>query len=181
MPRIRSDLALGLFVGSLLTTLSVLRSSNKESPQAQASTSQEVYEKSLDEYRRHLVDARQKAQESYDKTVLSLSGGSLGVSFAFLKSAVGVGPYSTLYLLFSAWILWTISATVVLISYFLSQMTLERAIAQVDSKAIDQGSPGGWLASATRIANLLSGSLFIIGVALMIGFVYNNVEIGSAG
>jgi len=45
-------------------------------------------EESLQEYRTHLVAAEQKAQEDYDKTVISLSGGALGISFAFIVDCI---------------------------------------------------------------------------------------------
>ena len=48
-------------------------------------------DKTLQEYRAHLVSAAQKAQEDFDKTLLALSGGALGVSFAFVKDIVGDG------------------------------------------------------------------------------------------
>jgi len=42
----------------------------------------------LQEYRKHLVAAEQQVQADFDKTVLSLSGGALGISFAFVKNPV---------------------------------------------------------------------------------------------
>ncbi|WP_134984071.1 hypothetical protein [Xanthomonas axonopodis] len=52
------------------------------------------------EYRQWLVVAEQKAQEDYDKTVLTLSGGALGISFAFVKDIVGQNPIQN-----SSWLL----------------------------------------------------------------------------
>jgi hypothetical protein len=116
MSRIRNDFILGILVGLIIAAINMLRIGEAQS-HGQQSTPRDESDDSLDDYRRHLVDARQKSQESYDKTVLSLSSGSLGVSFAFLKSVVGSGPHSTTILLFSAWTFWAISATVVLTSY----------------------------------------------------------------
>src|ERR1051325_8367007 len=70
----------------------------------------------LFEYRNHLVLAGQKAQEDYDKAVMTLSGGALGVSFAFLKDIVGPGDLLNETLLFFSWISWGLSVTAVLFS-----------------------------------------------------------------
>jgi hypothetical protein len=59
----------------------------------------------------------------------------------------------------------------------LSQLTLDRAITQVDNGTIADQDPGGKFAAATRIFNLLGGILFVLGVASMIAFVYMNMEI----
>ncbi len=48
--------------------------------------------KNLAAYRQHLVDAEQQMQAEYDKAVLVLSGGAIGLSMTFLKDIVGVNP-----------------------------------------------------------------------------------------
>ena len=60
----------------------------------------------LKEYRNWLIAAEQKAQEDFDKTVLSLSGGALGISFAFVKDIVGDQPLIKTKFLLTAWIAW---------------------------------------------------------------------------
>ena len=86
----------------------------------------------LKEYRVYLLDSEQKAQEEFDKTVLTLSGGALGISFAFIKDIVGPHPVVNVGYLFVAWILWGLSVTAVLASYFTSHLALRHAIKQVD-------------------------------------------------
>ena len=58
----------------------------------------------LKEYIQHLVLAGQKAQEDCDKTVLTLSGKPLGISFAFIKDYLGEKPIKDQSFLMSAWI-----------------------------------------------------------------------------
>jgi hypothetical protein len=48
------------------------------------------------DYRSLLVQTWQKAQDDFDKAVLSLSGGALGVSFIFLKDKSERLPFSIL-------------------------------------------------------------------------------------
>src|SRR5690242_8681658 len=85
----------------------------------------------LDEYRKHCVTAEQKAQEDFDKWVLTLSGGGLGTSFAFIKDLIGTGPLAHPLLLFSAWSAWAVSIVATLASFFFSQLALRTAIRQV--------------------------------------------------
>ena len=130
---------------------------------------------SLTSYRDHLVLARQKAVEDADKTVLSLSGGALGVSFAFLNDVAGPNPMA-LPLLVTAWSMWGISIVVVLTSYFFSFKTLTKTIAQVDADTVYKEKPGGWFAPATIVCNLLGGVSFALGVLFIGLFVANNMK-----
>jgi hypothetical protein len=57
-----------------------------------------------DDYREHLTAVEQKAQESYEKTVLSLSGGALAVAFAFVTNFVEHGSMQAAGWLVAAWI-----------------------------------------------------------------------------
>ena len=133
--------------------------------------------KELNKYRDHLILAEQKAQESYDKTILSLSGGALGISFAFVNGFVDMDFMKTPETLLWAWILWGASMTMILISYFTSQMALRKAINQTDAKSIYDARPGGCYDIITCIANILGGITFILGVSAMIFFVSSNWKV----
>lgn len=128
----------------------------------------------LAEYRRHCVDAGQKAQEDFDKSVLSLSGGALGVSFAFLKDVIGPGPVRGSVWLVAAWTVWALSIVAVLSSFFFSQLALRTAITQVDDATIHTQHPGRWYTRATMGLNIAAGLLFLAGVIAMVVFVREN-------
>ena len=83
-------------------------------------------------YRSHLVIANQKAQEDYDKAILSLAGGAFAVSLLFIEK-ITTGQISHAWLLLTAWLCWLFSIAAVLISYFSSQKALQKAIDQCDS------------------------------------------------
>jgi hypothetical protein len=131
----------------------------------------------LAEYRTHLIKAEQKAQEDFDKTVLSLSGGALGISFAFVKDVIGTDPIQNAGLLFSAWICWGLSVTSVLLSYYTSNLALRKAIKQVDDGKIRGERPGKCFDMITAVLNLLGAILFFAGVILMTIFVALNLEL----
>lgn len=133
-------------------------------------------DESLKEYRQHLVLAVQKAQGDFDKTVLSLSGGALGVSFAFIDKIVRPGVIIYPKLLFFAWLCWGISMAVILASYLFSHLTLRRAIKQVDQDQIYNKRPGGFFAVITHICNISASVLFFVGVLLVVFFVKYNMK-----
>lgn len=129
----------------------------------------------MDAYRTQLIDAEQKAQEDYDKTVLTLSGGALGVSFAFVKDILPSDSVVSQSILLLAWICWTLSIAFVLASHFSSQLALRKAISQVDEGTIRVARTGGIYDLATALFNFLDGALFIAGALLMICFALANL------
>lgn len=135
----------------------------------------------LREYRQHLVLAEQKAQEVYDKTVLSLSGGALGISFAFVDKFLTCDTVNNTAYLECAWFCWGLSVAVVLASHFFSQRALRRAIEQVDKGEIYIRAPGGIFSWITVICNTVGGVFFFAGLVFMILFVSTNIGgIGNA-
>ena len=128
------------------------------------------------DYRKALVAAEQKAQEDFDKTVLSLSGGALGISFVFLKDVVGVNPIAHPSFLFLAWVSWAFSTFFVLASYHLSHLALRRAISQVDDGTIYDQRPGGVFANWTAFLNGSGAVLFLTGVCFITLFAYSNLS-----
>jgi hypothetical protein len=135
-------------------------------------------DKNLKEYKDHLVAAQQKAQEDFDKTVLSLSAGALGVSFAFIKDIVGAGPFDKPFFLLLSWILWASSITAVLASYFFSHLALRHSICQVNENKIYKEHPGGCYDIITAVLNIFGGLLFLAGVIAIIYFVSHNLPEG---
>jgi hypothetical protein len=127
-------------------------------------------------YRRSLLSAEQKSQEDFDKTVLSLSGGALAVSFIFVKDVVGDQPIrDSVYLLY-AWIFWATSSFAVLFSFYLSHLALRKAVKQLDDGSIHRGRPGGIYSVIISIINPFGALLFFLGVVSMGVFVHENLS-----
>ena len=133
-------------------------------------------EDDLSDYRKHLLTAEQKSQEDFDKTVLSLSGGALGISFIFLKDVIGPNPIVQPGMLFTAWVAWGTSTFCVLASYYLSHLALRKTIKQIDSKTIRVEKTGGWYRPATAILNALGAILFLVGVCTITLFAAANLK-----
>ncbi len=121
-----------------------------------------------------LVDAYLKSQESYDKAVLSLSGGALGVSIAFIKNIVGGKKIQSPLMLELSWICWTVSLVIILLSLLSSTLAAQRALSQYRAGALGD-DPGGFFNKVTRVLNPLGGLLFIIGVVFMLLFTQANI------
>ena len=134
-----------------------------------------VIDDSLTEYRQHLVLADQKAVEDFDKALFALSGGALGVSFAFLKDVLGPAPWKSTSLLFWAWCCWGFSNFSGLASYYFSHLALRRAMNQTDQGTIFNGMPGGSFTRIINVLNPLGPLLFLGGVALIVLFVRLNL------
>lgn len=134
----------------------------------------------LAEYRKWLVSAEHKSQEDFDKTVLSLSGGALGISFVFLKDVIGPQPLVLPSFLLAAWLAWAFSTFSVLTSYYLSHLALRRAITQVDDGTIYKQPAGGAFARLTAILNATGAVLFLVGVCCITVFAGVNLSTKGA-
>lgn len=130
----------------------------------------------MSDYRKWLVAAEQKSQEDFDKTVLSLSGGALGISFIFLKDVIGPQPLVLWGFLLAAWLVWAFSTFSVLSSFYLSHLALRRAIAQVDDGTIHSQQPGGRFARWTAVLNATGVLLFVVGVICITVFAGANLS-----
>lgn len=128
------------------------------------------------EYRKWLITAEQKSQEDFDKTILTLSGGALGISFAFLKDIVGPNPITSSWLLLGAWFAWAFSTFSVLMSYYLSHLALRFTIRQVDDGTISSQPPGGVFAQITSVLNASGAVLFLVGVCCITIFAVANLS-----
>ncbi len=128
------------------------------------------------DYRKHLVTADQKSQEDFDKTVLSLSGGALGISFVFLKDVIGPNPIHSPELLFAAWVAWGASTFCVLLSYYLSHLAIRAVIRQIDQDKLHLEKTGGSYSTATATLNVAGAVLFLIGVVTITLFANSNLK-----
>ena len=134
------------------------------------------FEDRLSSYRQSLIAAEQSMQGEYDKGVLTLSGGALGISLVFLKDVVGTRPLVHSECLLASWIVWGLSIAFVLSSYFTSTKALRRAVTDTDERTIYITlAQSGW-ATATKVLNALGGICFFVGIILIVTFVSFNLK-----
>lgn len=127
-----------------------------------------------DEYRKVLIELEQKSQNDYDKSIISLASGALGLSLFFYRDVIGENEVVCPSLLTYSWWVLAASIVVVVISFYLNRLALRKALIQHDSKK-KPGVVGGLATCFTNIANALSGLLFLIGIGLFIQFASQNI------
>lgn len=130
----------------------------------------------LVQYRSDLIALLQKSQEQFDKAIITLSGGALGISFSFINKFIKTTDIVNEMYLILSWSSWGFSIACALLGFYLSPLAIERAIKQVDSGKIHEEHPGGFLDIVVRRCNLLSALLFLIGIVFIIIFVSHNYK-----
>lgn len=129
------------------------------------------------DYRKHIQTSEQKSQEDFDKTVLSLSGGALGISFVFLKDVIGPNPVELPVFLFAAWVCWGFSTFSVLASYYLSHLALRHTIQQIDNDTLHKEQAGGPYRKPLVYLNAVGAVLFLAGVCTITVFANANLKL----
>lgn len=111
-------------------------------------------------------------QAEYDKTVLMLSGGAFGISAIIIKDLIGTAKVNGATSLIVAWLAWAFSIIAVLISYYSSASAMEATVVKLDKGEQLDSQPGGSFDDLTRVLNIFSGALFLIGVLCFAYFVF---------
>jgi len=131
-------------------------------------------QKQLDAYRCVLASAAQSTQSEYDKAVMALSGGALGISFTLLRDVLGTKALASFGFLFWAWMLWIISISSIFVSFYTSIKACNRALSDTDNGLVDKtNAQSGW-AKVTAILNVSAGICFLTGVVFLAIFVACN-------
>ncbi len=129
-----------------------------------------TWREDIREHRRHLVEALHTASQDFDKAVMTLAAGALGISLAFVHD-FAPDPRHTL-VLGVAWLLFAFSLVFVLVSFIASQEALRWEIRHVadDEPRGDRPHPK----RVTRL-NIAAAATFIVGVVALVGFALLNL------
>ena len=127
------------------------------------------------EYRKQLVEFEQKIGEGFDKTLIALSGGALGLSIAFIKDIVGATAMTHECYLIASWSFWALSLGSILFAFYFGQLAYRKAITQVDNKTIHTEVTGGKYATIVNWLNAIGAISFLLGVILIIAFSIKNL------
>lgn len=135
----------------------------------------EEFRDEISAYRGQLIEIERQMQSAYDKAVMALSGGALGISFTFIKDIADKSTLSHTNYLLAAWVMWGLSVTCVLFSFFFSTLAMKRAVRQTDQKLIYLELQGGIWNIITMILNPIGGILFFAGVIVISMFMGGNM------
>lgn len=148
--------------------------SDEGTPEPGPEPDENRFQDDLSAYRQSLVIAEQAMQGEYDKAVMTLSGGALGISFTFLKDIVGTKGLTHFCALLAAWGLWGLSISFILASFFTSTKALRKTVNDTDVHTIYMTLAQSRWATATKILNALGGIGFFLGLLSLLVFVAHN-------
>ena len=137
-------------------------------------------------HRDWLVSAHHTASQDFDKAVMTLAGGALGVSITFIHE---IAPHPKHHgWLATAWTLLALSLLLVFVSYLASQRVLEHEIDNCDdaisrAAAKESGDPDpparqqrrDVAGPLTTFLNYASAVTFMSGVAFLVRFALYNL------
>src|SRR5712691_2225584 len=147
------------------------------------------------EERKLLIDLNNQACQSFDKTVIILAGGALGLSITFIQQIAPHPSRATLPLLAWAWGALVLALLIILFSLFTSQVGMQRAHHELDKEYYGGNMPMppkrfilrlcdgfgvrftrffGWR-PLTSIFNFIAILFTIAGIALLAWFSIQNI------
>lgn len=153
-------------------------------PKSKKTDSSYDYEKlkyqTYSEERKLLITTEQEQAKTFDKYILTLSSGALGLSLAFIKFIKNINSGSE-YWLVAAWILFSLSTLSTLISFLTSQAACRKQVDILEAsffkedqeEKIDVSNPHS---TATGILNVASITLLILGFSVLIIFAIMNIK-----
>jgi hypothetical protein len=139
-----------------------------------------------DDHRTTLRVGSEQAQDSYDKAVMSIAAGALGIALGFIKPQ-GQPVWKGLFLFACACFI--LSLIAVLYSFWCSRKSFDKELADHDSKTRESyarlegvekaedacGRPGGGYARVTEFLNVSAGCTLVAGLAALSVFVVKNL------
>jgi len=135
----------------------------------------------LEKYREWLVKAEHQASQDFDKAILTLAGGALGLSLVFVDPTKLVGPLRASWLLGLSWLSLAVSLLASLSSLLTSRRALRISIEQLDSERLAREAPGGKWATYTERLNVAAACLLFAGVIFLVTFGWLNMGRVSHG
>ncbi|GEM_PF-1516913 len=132
------------------------------------------------EERKLLISTEQEQAKTFDKYILTISSGALGLSLAFIKLIQNIETGSENWL-FAAWALFSLSTLSTLISFLTGQAACRRQVKILEASFFpeeqeeksDDRNPHS---TATGILNVSSIALLILGFATFIIFAFQNIK-----
>ena len=136
------------------------------------------YQRYLDE-RRALIEDKKNSTNPFDRTILSMSGGALGLSLIFIKQ-VAVNPsFVSSLVLAVSWFGFAASVVTILISFLSSSHAIQQQIdllgRQYNGTEPDESNPTNQWTILTRHLNWVSLCCFLRGVGFFATFSFLNL------
>ena len=150
-------------------------SHHRESLQGGRVTVAEQISENIRKYRDELIGTLRFLNETYDKLLVTLAGGALGLSLVFLKDVIEIEDIRMPSLLLAAWCLFIFSLASVLGRLMFGIEAYRHAIKQVDAGTIYRERVGGSYTRVTRTLHVSSVVLLILGLGFIAVFAFINI------
>ena len=133
--------------------------------------------------REFLWSAERDFYRSYEKALLTLSAAFLAFSLSFLgllvarKKPVDISALSNLAFLKAAWIAFALSNVFIIVSFITNGLGARCSVERARRiyRGEEAGSCGKW-ACLGYVLYALAGLLFLLGLVLLIGFCWKNID-----
>jgi hypothetical protein len=121
------------------------------------------------------------AQQEFDKAILSLSAGLLGLSLAFIKDIVPLSQATALFLLYLSWVLSAGAVLLTLVSFWASKRAFNAQLGALYDEyfGTEQTPQPTRAALVTRWLTYGEGGCFALAVLLTVTFAIVNVRTSS--
>ena len=127
------------------------------------------------EYRKLLISTQHKLNDSYDKLVVTLSGGALALSITFLKDIVALDEARFTWVLASSWALFIISLAFIFGEILFGIEAYKKAINQLDVDTIRKEKVGGLFSTLTKWFNRAAAIALLLGLLFITTFIFLNI------
>jgi hypothetical protein len=120
------------------------------------------------EDRRRLTALHEKATEAFDRAIMTLAGGALAISIAFIHDVARHPRH--VWVVGLSWLCFAASLLLILVSF----LTSERAVVKMIERG-DAGDEEIGRGRLTDVVNWGSAGTFIVGVVLLVTFAWLNL------
>ncbi len=127
------------------------------------------------EYRKLLISTQHKLNDSYDKLVVTLSGGALALSIAFLKDIVVLDEARFTWILALSWSLFIISLAFIFGEILFGIEAYKKAVNQLDEDTIRKEKIGGLFSTLTKWFNRAAAIALLLGLLFITTFIFLNI------
>lgn len=129
--------------------------------------------------RENLLQSLRSSYELYDKYLLALSSGGLGISLSFIENIVPLEKANFKIILIISWILFILSIIFTLISFITSQKSTTKQLHIAQKYYLEEDDTAynekDLFNKATEYLNYFSGLIFLFAVILTVIFISINI------
>ncbi|MEE8057593.1 MAG: hypothetical protein V3T17_07130 [Pseudomonadales bacterium] len=127
------------------------------------------------EYRNLLISTQCQLNDSYDKLVVTLSGGALALSITFLKDIINVDDAKHIWMLITSWSLFILSLASIFGEILFGIEAYKKAVTQLDEDTIRSEKVGGLFSSLTKWFSRVAAISLVLGLLTISIFLFINV------